>query len=159
MYYHSGDASITREFKMTRSPTQWLLKMFTYLHVLLHRLSGGLNTLAGKEMCFITMTGARTNQTRVIPLLYIPHGERALLVASAGGAPQHPAWYHNLIKYPNIEIEYQGKRRKFRARLTKDTEKNTLWPICYRHYAPYEKYRKRTMRDIPIFICEPSTIE
>ena len=159
MYNHSGDASITRESKMTRSPPQWLLKAFTYVHVFLHRLSGGLNTLAGKEMCFITITGAISNRTRVIPLLYIPHGKRTLLVASAGGAPHHPAWYHNLVKYPNIEIEHQGKRRKFFARLTEGAEKDMLWPICYLHYAPYEEYRKRTTRDIPIFICEPSTYE
>ncbi len=168
MYNHSGDATITRESKMTRSPPanntgkappQWLLKAFTYVHVLLHRLSGGLNTLAGKEMCFITITGAISNRARVIPLLYIPHGKRTLLVASAGGAPHHPAWYHNLVKYPNIEIEHQGKRRKFCARLTEGAEKDTLWPVCYRHYAPYAKYRKRTTRDIPLFVCEPNTYE
>ena len=142
-----------------KAPPRWLLKSFTYLHVVLHRLSGGLNILAGKEMCFITMTGARSNRTRVIPLLYIPHGKWTLLVASAGGAPHHPAWYHNLVKYPNIEIEHQGKRRKFRARLTQGAEKDALWPICYRHYAPYAEYRKRTTRDIPIFVCEPCPYE
>jgi deazaflavin-dependent oxidoreductase (nitroreductase family) len=95
----------------------------------------------------------------MIPLLYIPHGKWILLVASAGGAPSHPAWYHNLIKHPNIEVEHRGNRRKFRARLAEGAEKYTLWPICYRHYAPYEKYRMRTMRDIPIFVCEPNTYE
>ena len=142
-----------------KAPPRWLLQAFSYLHVFLHRLSGGLNTLAGKEMCFIIMTGARSNRTRVIPLLYIPYGKRTLLVASAGGAPHHPAWYHNLIKYPNIEIERQGKRWKSRARLTQGAEKETLWPICYRQYAPYAKYRKRTTRDIPLFVCEPNTYE
>ena len=122
---------------------------------MLHRIDGGFNTLAGKEMCFVTMTGARSNRTRVIPLLYIPYGKSALLVASAGGAPHHPAWYHNLLKYPNIEIEIKGKRRKCCARLTKGAEKDTLWPICYQHYPAYEKYRKRTTRDIPLFVCEP----
>ena len=101
-----------------KAPPKWLLKTLTYLHVMLHRIDGGFNTLAGKEMCFVTMTGARSNRTRVIPLLYIPYGESALLVASAGGAPHHPAWYHNLVKYPNIEIEYRGNQRKFCARLT-----------------------------------------
>ena len=142
-----------------KAPPLWLLKAFTYLHVFLHRLGGGLNNLAGKEMCFITMTGARSNRTRVIPLLYIPDGKRTLLVASAGGAPDHPAWYHNLVKYPNIEVERQGERRKFRARLTQGAEKDALWPICYRHYAPYAEYRKRTTRDIPIFVCEPCPYE
>ena len=142
-----------------KAPPRWLLKALTYFHVSVHRINGGLNTLAGKEMCFVTMTGARSNRTRVIPLLYIPYGKSVLLVASAGGSPHHPAWYHNLLKCPNIEIEHQGSRRKFRARLAQGEEKDTLWPICYRHYAPYEKYRKRTTRDIPIFVCEPSREE
>ena len=141
------------------APPRWLLKALTYFHVSLHRINGGLNTLAGKEMCFVTMTGARSNRTRVIPLLYIPYGKSVLLVASAGGAPHHPAWYHNLLKHPNIEIEQNGKRRNFCARLTKGAEKDTLWPICYQHYAAYEKYRKRTARDIPLFVCEPNAFE
>ena len=142
-----------------KAPPQWLLKASTYVHVFLHRLSGGLNTLAGKEMCFVVMIGARSGKERIIPLLYIPHGKQVLLVASAGGAPDHPAWYYNLVKYPNIEIEHQGKRRKFRAQLAKAREKSALWLICYQRYAPYAEYRKRTPRDIPIFICEPSAYE
>ena len=137
-----------------KAPPLWLLKAFTYFHVFLHRLSGGLNTLAGKEMCFVTTTGARSGRMRVISLLHIPHKERVLLVASAGGAPNNPAWYHNLIKHPNIEIERDGEWRKFRAHLAQTEEKTVLWPVCYEHYAPYAEYRKRTARDIPIFICE-----
>ena len=139
-----------------KAPPGWLLKAFTYIHVVLHRLSGGLNTLADKEMCFVTVTGERSNRARVIPLMYIPHGEKVLLVASAGGASSHPAWYYNLVKYPNIEVEQQGKRRKFHARLAGAKEKCKLWLICYQHYPPYANYRKRTFRDIPIFVCEPS---
>ena len=146
-----------RSNNMGKAPPRWLLKALTYFHVSMHRINGGLNTLAGKEMCFVTMTGARSNRTRVIPLLYIPYGKSVLLVASAGGSPHHPAWYHNLVKYPNIEIEHQGKRRKFRARLAEGAEKDKLWLICYRRYAPYAKYRKRTTRDIPLFVCEPNT--
>ena len=148
-----------RSSNIAKAPPQWLLKALTYLHVLLHRINGGLNTLAGKEMCFVTMTGARSNRTRVIPLLYIPYDKSVLLVASAGGAPHHPAWYHTLVKYPNIEIEYQGKRRKCCARLTNGSEKDPLWAICYQHYPAYAKYRKRTTRDIPLFACEPNTFE
>ena len=145
----------SQSFKETgRAPPRWLLKVLTHLHVFLHRLTGGLNNLAGKEMCFVTTTGARSGRMRVISLLHIPHKERVLLVASAGGSPHHPAWYYNLAKHPNIEIEYNGKRRKFRADLAHAGEKSILWPICYHYYPPYAKYRKRTTRDIPIFICE-----
>ena len=152
-------ASLVIAKNVGKAPPLWLLKAFTYLHLFLHRLSGRLNTLAGKKMCFVSMKGAKSKRTRKIPLLYIAHGERILLVASAGGSAHHPAWYHNLVKYPNIEVERQGERRKLRARLTQGAEKDTLWPICYRHYAPYAEYRKRTTRDIPIFVCEPSPYE
>ena len=142
-----------------KAPPGWLLKAFTWLHVFLHRLSGGLNTLAGKQMCFVIMTGAKSGRERIIPLLYIPYGKRVLLVASAGGALHHPAWHYNLVKHPNIQIERQRKRQNYRARLALAKEKSALWTICYQHYAPYERYRKRTTRDIPIFICEPGTYE
>jgi deazaflavin-dependent oxidoreductase (nitroreductase family) len=142
-----------------KAPPRWLLIAFTWLHVFLHRLTGSLNTLAGKKMCFVVMTGARSGRERMIPLMYIPYGRCVLLVASAGGAPDHPAWYHNLVKYPKVEVEHEGERQMFRARPAKPEEKSVLWPICYQHYAPYAEYRKRTSRDIPIFICEPDVYE
>ena len=129
-------------------PPRWVLKTMTRLHVFLHRLSGD-------EVCFVTMTGAKSGRTLTIPLMYVPHGEGVLLVASMGGAPKNPVWYHNLVKHPDIEVEHRGERRKLRARLAESAEKAALWPNCDHHYAPYAEYRKRTTRDIPIFVCEP----
>jgi deazaflavin-dependent oxidoreductase (nitroreductase family) len=138
-------------------PPRWLLKTVTRLHVLLHRLSGGrlFNTLAGDEVCFVTMTGAKSGRRLTIPLMYVPHRDGVLLVASMGGAPSNPVWYHNLVKHPDIEVTQRGRRLKLRARLARADEKPSLWPICDRHYAPYADYRRRTTRDIPIFVCEP----
>ena len=73
-----------------------------------------------------------------------------------GGAPQHPVWYHNLVKYPDITVTHRGRAMKLRARLARADEKPALWPICDRYYAPYADYRKRTTREIPIFVCEPA---
>ena len=139
-----------------KAPPRWVLKTMTRLHVFLHRLSGGgLNKLGGDEVCFVTMTGARSGRTLTIPLMYVPHAEGVLLVASQGGAPKNPLWYHNLVKNPDIEVEHRGTRLKLRARPAEAAEKPTLWPICDRNYAPYAAYRTRTARDIPIFVCEP----
>ncbi len=139
-----------------KAPPRWLVKTMTRVHVLLHRLSGGgLNKLRGDEVCFITMTGAKSGRTLTIPLMYVPHGEGVLLVASLGGAPKNPLWYRNLVKHPDIEVEHRGKRMKLRARLAEPAEKSGLWSICDQHYAPYAEYRARTTRDIPIFVCEP----
>lgn len=140
-----------------KPPPRWLLKTMTRTHVFLHRLSGGrlFNTLAGDDVCFVTMTGAKSGRTLTIPLMWVPYEESVLLVASQGGAPRNPVWYGNLVKYPDIEVNHRGRRMQLRARLATPAEKPDLWPICDQHYAPYAEYRTRTTRDIPIFVCEP----
>ena len=138
-------------------PPRWVLKTVTKAHVFLHRLSGGrlFNKLAGDEVCFVTMTGAKSGRTLTIPLMYVPHEEGVLLVASQGGAPKNPVWYGNLVKHPEIEVSHRGRQMTLRARLAAPEEKGALWPICDSHYAPFADYRARTDRDIPIFVCEP----
>jgi len=140
-----------------RPPPRWLVKAMTRTHVFLHRLTGGrrFNKLAGDEVCFVTMKGARSGRRLTIPLMYVPHQKGVLLVASLGGAPKNPVWYGNLVKHPDIEVNHRGHRMQLRARLATPEEKPVLWPICDHHYAPYADYRKRTSRDIPIFVCEP----
>jgi deazaflavin-dependent oxidoreductase (nitroreductase family) len=139
-------------------PPRWLVKTFTRLHLVLHQLSGGrlFNTLGGDEVCFVTMRGARSGRSVTIPLMYIPYRDGILLVASQGGAPKNPTWYFNLVKHPDIEVEYRGRQMNLRARLANSDEKPELWPICDASYAPFADYRKRTDRDIPIFVCEPA---
>jgi deazaflavin-dependent oxidoreductase (nitroreductase family) len=138
-------------------PPRWAVKAMTRTHVFLHRLSGGrlFNKLGGDDVCFVTMTGAKSGRRLTIPLMYVPYQQGVLLVASLGGAPKNPVWYGNLVKHPEIEVSHRGRRMKLRARLATPDEKPALWPICDRHYAPYAEYRKRTSRDIPIFVCEP----
>lgn len=138
-------------------PPRWVLKTMTRLHVALNRLSGGrlFNTLAGDDVCFVTMTGARSGRELTIPLMYVPYGEGVLLVASQGGADRNPVWYRNLVAHPVIEVRHRGRAMRLRARLAETGEKTALWPICDDHYAPFAQYRRRTMRDIPIFVCEP----
>jgi deazaflavin-dependent oxidoreductase (nitroreductase family) len=139
-------------------PPRWLVKAITRTHVFLHRLSGGrlFNQLGGDEVCFVAMKGAKSGRTLTIPLMYVPYEHGVLLVASLGGAPKHPVWYHNLVKHPEIEVSHRGRRLRLRARLARPEEKPALWPICDRHYAPYAQYRQRTTRDIPIFVCAPA---
>jgi deazaflavin-dependent oxidoreductase (nitroreductase family) len=139
-------------------PPRWLVKAVTRLHVFLNRLSGGrlFNTLGGDDVCFVAMKGAKSGRTLTIPLMYVPYRDGLLLVASQGGAPTNPVWYHNLVKHPEIVVSHRRRRMKLRARLANPEEKPELWPICDQHYAPYADYRKRTTRDIPIFVCEPA---
>jgi deazaflavin-dependent oxidoreductase (nitroreductase family) len=136
---------------------RWFLRTFTRVHVFLHRLSGGhlMNSLGGDEVCFVTMKRAKSGRTLTIPLMYVPCREGVLLVASQGGAPKNPAWYYNLVKYPDITVSHRGTRKPLRARIAAAEEKPELWSLCDQAYAPYADYRARTRRDIPIFVCEP----
>ena len=141
--------------RAAQSPPRWLLRAVTRGHVLLNRLSVGrwFNTLSGDEVCFVTMTGARSGRSITIPLMFVPYEDGVLLVASMGGAPKNPAWYHSLVKHPEIVVRHRGTERRLRARLARTEEKPQLWPICDHCYAPFAEYRARTERDIPIFIC------
>ena len=140
-----------------KPPPRWLMKAFTRTHVFLNSVTGGraFNELGGREVCFVTMTGAKSGRRITVPLMYVPHGQGVLLVASQGGAPKNPVWYHNIVKQSDIEVRHRGRRMMLRARLAKPEEKPALWPICDASYPPYADYRARTTRDIPIFVCEP----
>lgn len=137
--------------------SNWKLKAFTRMHVLLNTITFGqfFNALNGREVCFVTMTGAKSGRRLTIPLMYVPYKSGVLLVASMGGAPNNPVWYHSVAKNPDIIVKHRGKKMQLHARLAQPEEKPALWPICDSHYPPYADYRARTTRDIPIFICEP----
>jgi deazaflavin-dependent oxidoreductase (nitroreductase family) len=143
--------------KTAKTPPRWLMKLFSRTHVFLNRITGGraFNTLGGDEVCFVTMIRAKSGRTITTPVMYVPYGEGVLLVASLGGAPRNPVWYYNILKTPDIEVRYRGRKLKLRARLATADEKPSLWPLCDARYAAYADYRARTTRDIPIFVCEP----
>jgi deazaflavin-dependent oxidoreductase (nitroreductase family) len=140
-----------------KQPPRWVMKAFSKTHVFLNRLTAGraFNKLAGDEVCFVTMTGAKSGRRITMPLMYVPYQKGVLLVASLGGAPKNPVWYHNIAAHPEIEVRHRGQLLHLRARLAEPAEKPALWPVCDAAYAPYADYRARTTRDIPIFICAP----
>lgn len=135
-----------------------LVKAFSRFHVWLYKQSGGrlFGRLQGTEICIVRMTGARSGAVREFPLMYIPHGDDVLLVASFAGAPRHPVWYHNLVKHPEIEVIVGGVARRMIARLADAAEKAERWPHCCTAYPDFRRYQARTVRDIPVFICAPA---
>jgi F420H(2)-dependent quinone reductase len=139
-----------------KPPPRWLLKTFTRINVIVYKLSGGrlMNELEGMPIVLVTMKGAKSGRTRTIPLMYVPHEKGFILVASQGGMPKNPVWYHNLVKNPDIEITHGGETRALTARRVDEEEKAALWPICVEYYPPYADYQKRTDRQIPVFLCE-----
>ncbi|MGE0669061.1 MAG: nitroreductase family deazaflavin-dependent oxidoreductase [Sphingomonadales bacterium] len=134
-----------------------LMRLFTRLNVIVYRLSGGrlMSSMYGTPICLVTMTGAKSGKRRTIPLMYNPHGEDVILVASLGGAPQHPLWYHNLVAHPDVEIQDGARKRRMRCRQASREEKDALWPRIVANFPSYGAYQRRTDRDIPVMICSP----
>jgi len=125
---------------------------------LLFRATGGRvgGSFGGAPILLLHTVGRKSGERRATPLLYLPDGERVVLVASKGGTNRHPAWYHNLLAAPETEVELprQGRRR-MRARLATDDERPDLWRRCVEIYPPYEDYQRRTSRRIPLIVLEP----
>jgi len=142
-----------KEFKNLRT----FIKPFSQLNVLVYKLTGGrlMGNFQGRPVVLITMTGAKSGEKRTIPLMYVPYKEGVIIVASQGGAPKSPIWHANLVKNPDIEAQYKGRKMKLRARRVDDAEKAALWPICCEHYPSFDDYQKRTDRNIPVYVCEP----
>jgi deazaflavin-dependent oxidoreductase (nitroreductase family) len=142
-----------KEFKTLRT----FIKPYSKLNVLLYKLTGGriLGTLTGRPVMLVTMTGAKSGKERTIPLMYVPYKDGVIVVASQGGAPKTPVWYNNLIKNPDVVVQYKSTKMNLRARQVDDAEKAAVWPTCVEHYAEYDDYQKRTDRNIPVFVCEP----
>jgi deazaflavin-dependent oxidoreductase (nitroreductase family) len=130
---------------------------FSRLNAALYVRSRGrtMGQFNGHDVCVVTMKGARSGRIRHVPLMYVPHQRGVLLVASLGGAPQHPTWYYNLVANPDITVQVKEASLKLRAREASREEKAELWPVCCEHYPDYEQYQQRTERDIPVFVCEP----
>lgn len=135
---------------------KWLMIPFSRFNARRYVRSKGasMGRFNGRDICVVSMTGARSGKRRDVPLMYVPYKEGVLLVASLGGAPEHPTWYHNLVKNPDVEVHVKGETLALRARQASAAEKAELWPICCEHYPDYATYQARTDRDIPVFICE-----
>jgi len=115
-------------------------------------------TLGDTNMPVIIVTnrGRKTGAIRKTPLMRAVDGDNYILVASLGGAPKHPFWYHNLKADPNIEIRDKTEVYSMRAReVTDPAEKQRLWDIAVEAYPEYQDYQDKTDRIIPVFIAEP----
>ena len=136
-------------------PPKGFIRFFTQLNVIVYRLTGGrlMNRMEGAPICLVTMTGRKSGQQKTICLMYTPHEDKVLLVASLGGAPKHPVWYYNLKAQPEITIQIGSRERRMIAREASADERLALWPVVVANYRSFEAYQKRTEREIPMFVC------
>ncbi len=109
----------------------------------------------GLPVIIVTHRGRKTDAVRKTPLMKAMDGDSYILVASMGGAPKHPDWYHNLKEQPNVEIRDKAEVHSMRVREVMDSiEKQRLWTIAVAAYPPYRAYQDKTDRLIPVFIAE-----
>jgi F420H(2)-dependent quinone reductase len=114
-----------------------------------HRFPGTPPTL------LLDHLGAKSSTNRTSPLVYAVDGENLVLVASKGGYPKNPAWFHNLVANPDTTVQVGSRRRAVRARVANATERKRLWPVVLDVYGGYADYQRRTEREIPLVILEP----
>lgn len=137
------------------SPRKWVADQ-----VELYEGSGGTAGITlrdtGLPVIIVTNRGQKTGAIRKTPLMRVVEGDNYILVASQGGAPKHPQWYHNLKANPDVEIRDKTEVYSMRVReVTNPVERKRLWDLAVKAFPPYQEYQIKTNRLIPIFLAEP----
>jgi F420H(2)-dependent quinone reductase len=135
-----------------------VLRRLMGVHAVVYRATNGLvghRLPGGPSMLLLDHVGAKSGTKRTAPLLYIEDGDDLILVASKGGFPKHPAWFHNLSANPDTTVQVGSERRPVHARIAGSDERARLWPKAVAAYPGYRDYQKRTEREIPLVILEP----
>ena|ERR1700761_3050471 len=132
--------------------------LFGQEHVKRYRETDGAegHEWQGTTVLILTTTGRHSGVLRSTPLIYGRDGTNYVVVASKGGADEHPAWYLNLESDPQVELQVLADRFPARARLATDAEKPRLWQAAVERWPAYADYQRRTERDIPIVVLERS---
>ena len=108
----------------------------------------------GSTILLLTTTGRKTGEHRTAPLIYGLEGGNPVIVASKGGAPEHPGWYRNLAKTPEVEVQILGDTFAARARVAEGEERERLWRVMNGIWRYYDDYQSRTDREIPVVVLE-----
>ncbi|NOV99601.1 nitroreductase family deazaflavin-dependent oxidoreductase [Isoptericola chiayiensis] len=112
------------------------------------------NTMRGKPVIILTTVGARSGKVRKIPLMRVEHDGAYAVVASMGGAPTHPVWYHNIVAHPQVELQDGPDKHAYVAREVTGDEKAAWWERAVAAWPDYAEYQKKTDREIPVFVLE-----
>jgi deazaflavin-dependent oxidoreductase (nitroreductase family) len=154
--------------RLTSSSARFLNKRGVYagrrstkVHVALYRrtdgkIGGALPGLPEARIALVDHVGAKSGTKRTSPLIYHEYGDAIVVVASKGGQPTHPAWFHNLAANPDTTVQIGAEIREVRARATGEEERRNLWPRLVAHYPEYEFYRRNAKgRQIPVVVLDP----
>jgi F420H(2)-dependent quinone reductase len=119
--------------------------------------SGGTDgtELQGKPVILLSTIGAKTGKIRRTPLMRVEHDGEYAVVASLGGAPKNPVWYHNVKAHPRVELQDGPVTRDYEAREVFGDEKATWWERAVEAWPDYAEYQGKTDRQIPVFVLTP----
>jgi len=109
---------------------------------------------AGRSLLLLTTKGAKTGEERTSPLVYSRDGDRYVVIASKGGAPTHPSWYHNLRANPEVAVELGPEKFRARAHVADDGERRRLYDRHAERMPAFADYEKKTTRKIPVVVLE-----
>jgi len=137
---------------------RWLLSLITALHRFVYVRSGGRigGRLPGKRFLLLTTVGRRTGKRRVMPLLYVRDGDAFVVVGSNAGDDRAPAWWLNLQANPRARVQVDTEHHAVSARRAEGEELAALWAKLEASYRHYADYRRRTAREIPVVVLEPT---
>jgi F420H(2)-dependent quinone reductase len=108
----------------------------------------------GLPVVIVTSRGVKSGKLRKTPLMRVEHDGSYVAVASQGGAPTHPVWYHNLLADPKVELQDKGEKWDMVARILEGEERSLWWKRAVEAFPPYADYQRRTEREIPVFLLE-----
>lgn len=104
----------------------------------------------------LTTTGRRSGKPQMLPLIFSHFDGKHVIIASKGGAPEHPAWFLNLQANPLADIQVKAQKLRVRARVAADEERTRLWKQMTAFYPAFDQYQARTDRQIPVVVLEPA---
>jgi F420H(2)-dependent quinone reductase len=135
------------------SPASWARDQ-----VELYERTGGTegSELNGRPVIVVTSVGAKTGKIRKTPLMRVEHEGEYAVVASKGGAPSHPVWYHNLVANPHVELQDGAVKKDYLAREVSGSEREVWWGRAVAAWPDYANYQKKTDRTIPVFVLTPA---
>lgn len=105
---------------------------------------------ANNTLLLLHTTGAKSGQERINPLVTFEDGDRLVIVASKGGAPSHPDWYHNIVANPTVGVEYGTEEFQAQATITEEPERTELYEKMESHFAAFTEYKQKAGRVIPV---------
>jgi F420H(2)-dependent quinone reductase len=133
------------------SPTGWVREQTE--RILEQGTTDGVEVY-DRPIILVTTTGAKSGKQRYVPLMRVEDGGRYLMVASKGGAPDHPAWYFNVKANPAVTVQDGEKVVNLTARELAGPERDRWWRLAVEAFPPYAEYQTKTQRQIPVFVLE-----